>query len=96
MTFWQYTSDNSTQTKSECGLTKQAMSPIVSSIVWLIFFLLFSLLDVNSSLNLYSKSFWADINLGKDIDSFSNNINYNKPKHHSIYFSNLVVERERE
>ena len=27
------------QTKSECGLTKQAISPIVSSIVWLLVFL---------------------------------------------------------
>ena len=26
------------QTKSECGLTKQAMSPIVSSIVFLVFY----------------------------------------------------------
>jgi hypothetical protein len=45
-------------------------------------------------MNLSSKSFWADINLGKDSVSLSNNnINYNKLKHHSIYFSNLVLER---
>jgi hypothetical protein len=48
-------------------------------------------------MNLSSNSFWADINFGKDIGSLSNNINYNnKPKHHSIYFSKLVEEREGE
>ena len=37
----------------------------------------------------------ADINFGKEIGSLSNNINYNnKPKHHSIYFSKLLEERE--
>ena len=46
-------------------------------------------------MSLSSKSFWADINLGKEIGSLSNNINYNnKLKHHSIYFSKLVAERE--
>ena len=47
-------------------------------------------------MNLFSNSFWADINFGNATGSLSNNINYynNKPKHHSIYFSNLVEERE--
>ena len=49
------------QTKSERGLTKQAMSPKFSSIVFLIFFLLSSLFE-NSSMNLSSNSFWADRN----------------------------------
>ena len=48
-------------------------------------------------MNLSSKSFGADINFGTAIGSLSNNINYNnKPKHHSIYCSKLVVEREGE
>ena len=81
------------QTKSEWGLTKQAISPKFNSIVFL-FLLILSLFE-NSSMNLSSKSFWADIKFGKEIGSLSNYINYNnKPKHYSIYFSNLVVERE--
>jgi hypothetical protein len=44
-------------------------------------------------MNLSSNSFWADINFGTVTGSLSNNIN-NKPKHHSIYFSKLVEERE--
>ena len=63
-------------TKSELGLTKQAMSPKFSSIVFLIFFLLSSLLYENSSTNLSYKSFLADINFGKDSILLSNNINY--------------------
>ena len=55
------------QTKSEWGLTKQAMSPIVSSIVLFLVFLLIWLLFEISSTNLSSKSFWADINLGKEL-----------------------------
>ena len=63
------------QTKSEWGLTKHAMSSIVSSnLLFLIFFLLSSLLDGNSRMNLYSKSFWADINFGTEIGSLSSNI----------------------
>ena len=69
------------QTKPEWGLTKQAISAIVSSIVvlfgFLIFFLFLSLFE-NSRINLSSKSFWADINFGKDSILLSNNINYNK------------------
>ena len=47
-------------------------------------------------MNLSSKSFLADINFSKDFVSLSTNINYYKlSNHNSIYFSNLVVERER-
>jgi hypothetical protein len=54
--------------------------PIVSSIVlfcFLVFLLFLSLLYENSRMNLSSKSFWADKNLGTAIGSLSNNINYN-------------------
>ena len=78
------------------GLTKQAMSPKFSSTILFCFlFLLVLPYIVNSRTNLSSKSFWADINFGTDTGSLSNNINYNKPNYHSIYFSKLVVERER-
>ena len=82
------------QIKSEWGLTKQAMSPKFSSIILLVFLLFLSLFEI-SSMNLSSKSFWAYINFGTAIGSLSNNINYNKSNHYSIYLSNLVVERER-
>ena len=83
------------QTKSEYGLTRQAISPIVSSTILFLVILLFLSLYENSSKNLSYKSFWADINFDTAIGSLSNNINYNnKPKHHSIYFSKLVVERD--
>ena len=68
--------------------------PYSDTFGFLIFFLLLSLFE-NSSTNLSSKSFWADINLGKDSILLSTNINYKLPNHNSIYFSNLVVERER-
>ena len=56
------------QTKSEWGLTKQAILPIVSSIVVLfLVFLLIWLLFENSSTNLSTKSLWADINLNQQI-----------------------------
>ena len=74
------------QTKSEWGLSKQAISPNVSSIVCLLTFLVFFLflsLNENSSINLSSKSFWADINFGTATGSLSNN-NYSKLKPHSI------------
>jgi hypothetical protein len=71
------------------------MSPIVSSIVCLfLIFLLVLSLDKNSSTNLSSKSCWADINFGKEIDSLSNNINYNESKSYYIYCSKVVEERE--
>ena len=49
-------------------------------------------------MNLSSNSFWADMNFGTATGSLSNNVNYynNKPKHHSIYFSKIVKEREGE
>jgi hypothetical protein len=31
-----------------------------------------------------------------EIDSLSNNTNYSKSKHYSIYFTELVLERERD
>ena len=89
------------QTKSEWGLTKQAMSPKFSSIVVVLLFLILlffvSLLDVNSTMNLSSKSSWADINLGKKIADVSLSIisNYVKPNHHFIYYKKPVNERER-
>ena len=46
-------------------------------------------------MSLSSKFFRAYINLGKDSILLSTNINYKFPNHNSIYFSNLVVERER-
>ena len=52
------------QTKSEWGLTKQAISPIVSSTI--LFLLPLSLFE-NSRMNLSSKSFWVDINFGTAI-----------------------------
>ena len=57
MSLWQYTLTIVSQTKSELGLTKQAISPIVSSIVLSLGFLMFLSLFENSSMNLSSKSF---------------------------------------
>jgi hypothetical protein len=45
------------QTKSECGLTKQAMSPIVSSTILFLALLLFLSLFEISSMNLSSNIF---------------------------------------
>ena len=58
MMFWHSTFDKSITHKSEEGLTKNAISPIVSSIVLSLGFLMFlSLFDENSSMNLSSNSF---------------------------------------
>ena len=51
------------QTKSEEGLIKQAMSPKFSSTILFLDFLLHLSLFENSSTNLSSNSFWADIYL---------------------------------
>ena len=71
------------------------MSPKFSSIVLLVFLLFLSLYE-NSRMNVFSNSFCADINFGTAIGSLFNNINYNQSKSHSIYFSKLVEERERD
>ena len=56
-----------------------------------------TIINVSCDISL-NRSHVPDINFGTDSILLSNNINYynNKPKHHSIYFSQLVEERERD
>ena len=93
VTFWQYTSNNSITNKIWTRLNKTSNPPIVSSILlYFLVFLIFVSLFENSSINLASNSFWADLNFGTATGSFYNNINYNY-QNAILFFSKLVEER---